>query len=223
MSEAVIRGHEAVREAVFTADTVEEAVDRGLRELGLDRGDTDVRILRKGTRGFLGLGSRPAEVALVPRMHLAPAVLRLARGILERMGVPNAVEAVQIGGRVEVRIASGAADGLLIGRRGETLEALQHVLFRMAARELEGKITAVHVDVGDYRQRREERLVEAARALAERTLRTGRRSMTEPLSPGERRIVHRALADADGIETHAGGAGVNKRVIILPASRDRKR
>jgi spoIIIJ-associated protein len=62
-----------------------------------------------------------------------------------------------------------------------------------------------------------------ARTLADRTLRTGRRSMTEPLSPGERRIVHRALTDEPGIETHAGGSGRNKRVIILPATRGRKR
>lgn len=210
-------------DTVFTADTVEEAVSRGLRELGIDRGDTDVRILRKGTRGFLGLGSRPAEVVLVPRLSLAPAVLRLARRMLDGMGIAAEVQAVQAGLRVDVRIAGGPSDGLLIGRRGETLEAFQHLLFRMASRELDGKISAVRVDVGDYRRRREERLLEMAHALAERTLRTGRRSMTEPLPPGERRIVHRALTGEAGIETHAGGAGVNKRVIILPAARDRKR
>lgn len=223
MSGTAIPGGETVRESVFTAATVEEAVDRGLRELGLDRGQTDVRVLRKGTRGFLGLGSRPAEVALLPRLSLAPAVLRLAREILDRMGIPVTVEGEQVGLRVDVRIASGPADGLLIGRRGETLEALQHVLYRMASRELDGKLDAVRVDVGDYRQRREARLVESAHALAERTRRTGRRSMTEPLTPGERRIVHRALDGEAGIETHAGGAGHQKRVIILPISRDRKR
>jgi spoIIIJ-associated protein len=223
MTDATLAGRVEAPDTVFAADTVEEAVDRGLRELGLDRSETDVRVLRKGTRGFLGLGSRPAEVELVPRVRLAPAVLRLARDLLDRMGVPAAVDAVQVGLRVDVRIDGGSADGLLIGRRGETLEALQHVLFRMASREADGKLGGVRIDVGDYRRRREERLLEMARTLAERTLRTGRRTMTEPLPAGERRIVHRALAEEADIETHAGGSGLNKRVIILPAARGRRR
>lgn len=224
MTDAPILEGAHTEASVFTAGTVEDAIHLGLTELGMDKEEADIRVLGKGSRGFLGLGSRPARVRLVPRTRLAPTVLTLARGLLERMEVRAEVEATQVGLRVDVRIEADTADGLLIGRRGETLDALQHVLTRMASRELEGKVSAVQVDVGGYRSRRQKRLEEIAQTLAERARRTGKRGMTEPLPPHERRIVHRAIADEPGIETHAGGAGINKRVIIISApSRNQKR
>jgi spoIIIJ-associated protein len=208
---------------VFMADTVEAAVHLGLQELGLAEEETEVRVLRKGSRGLLGLGAREARVELLPKIRLAPVVQELASGLLERMHIPARVEATQEGLRVQVRIEGGESDGLLIGRRGETLEAFQHVLYRMAARRLDGRIRGVQVDVAGYRSRREERLKEVARGLAERARRSGRRAMTEPLSPGERRIVHRALAEEEGIETRAGGSGVNRRVLVIPTASPRRK
>jgi spoIIIJ-associated protein len=209
-----------VEDAVFVGGSVKDAVRAGLQELGLEEGDAQVTVLQKGSRGFFGLGSRAAKVQVLPKARWDLLVGELARGILSRMEIEARVIAHQVGSTVHVQINAVAADGLLIGRKGETLEAFQHVLLRMAGRRLGGKLSGVRVEVGDYRSRRELRLKAHARDLAERVARTGRRVMTEPLSPGERRLVHRALADNDRVRTHAGGGGVNKRVIITPGRRE---
>jgi spoIIIJ-associated protein len=89
----------------------------------------------------------------------------------------------------------------------------------MAGRKLDGRISAVRVDVAGYRKRREEQLRNQAMGLAERVERSGRRAMTEPLPPAERRLVHRVLAESPTVRTHTGGSGVNQRVIITPSRR----
>jgi len=212
-----------LEDPVFSAPTVEDAVRAGLLELGLDEHEAEVRVLHKGSRGFLGFGSRTAQVQLLPKAQLEPVVLELAEGLLQRMGIKAAVTTRQVGLAVEVSIESGETDGLLIGRKGETLEAFQHILLRMAGQQLSGKIQAVRVDVAGYRRRREEQLRKQILELAERVERTGRRAMTEPLTPGERRLVHRILADNGRIRTHSGGSGIHQRVIITPGRRPRQK
>lgn len=203
--------------SIFTGASVAEATEAGLRGLRLEAEEADVRVLDKGSRGFLGLGSRPARVAVLPKAHCAPVVEELARGVLRRMGVDGTVAATQSGLDVDVTIDSPGADGLLIGRKGETLQALQHVLLRMASRQTAGKVRDVRVDVAGYREWREEQLKKDAMALAERVRRSGRRAMTEPLLANERRIVHRALADVKGVKTHVAGSGATRRVVVLPS------
>lgn len=213
-------GIETSREREFTAGSVDEAVRHGLRRLGLDREQAAVTVLDKGSRGFLGIGARAARIRLVPKDDLEAAVHELAAGLLERMGVEARVTVTRDGTDVTVRLESGEVDGLLIGRKGETLEALQHILLRMAGRKLDGRIRSVRVDVAGYRERREAQLRTQVQGLAEKVERTGRRAMTEPLTPVERRLVHRILAERAGVETHAGGRdGVNQRVIITPSRR----
>lgn len=214
-------GIEIRHDREFTAGTVDEAVRDGLRRLGLEREQASVTVLDKGSRGFLGFGARAARVRLVPRDDLEAVVQELAAGLLERMGIENAVvTVVRNGATVSVQVESGATDGLLIGRKGETLDAFQHILLRMAGRRLGARIDSVRVDVAGYRERREEQLRTQIVELAEKVERSGRRAMTEPLSPVERRLVHRILADRAGVETHAGGRdGVAQRVIITPRRR----
>jgi spoIIIJ-associated protein len=200
--------------SVFAGSNVEAAIRDGLLALGLEENQARIRVLEKGSRGFLGLGSRKAKVELLPRHQVEPDVRPLVEGLLARMGITATFEVEQTGLDVLVRIEGGEDDGLLIGRKGETLEALQHVLLRMAGRRLRERIRTLRVDVAGYRARREAQLTGQVQELAKRVARTGRREMTEPLTPAERRLVHRMLADHPEVETHAGGNGVNQRVII---------
>jgi spoIIIJ-associated protein len=140
-----------------------------------------------------------------------------ARGLLERMGFPIDVETEYADGGYDVRISGGENDAILIGRRGETLEALQHVISKMASRGKED-LVRVRVDVSDYRIRKNEQLAEKALAMAEKVRQSGREVVTEPLAAAERRIIHRALAEQSDIKTHALGDGLVKRVWIGPAS-----
>ena len=205
----------------FSAPTVDEAVAAGLAELRATRDEALVEVLDHGSRGFLGFLRRPARVKVSPKLALAEVVEDLAREILKRMGLAATVTAVQTGPNVVVRVECEEA-GLLIGRHGETLEALEHLLLRIASKKTAGKLREVSVDVAGYRSRRDDQLREEALALAERVERSGRRAMTEPLPAAERRVVHQALADRSGVTTHVAGNGNTRRVIILPASASSK-
>ena len=203
---------------VFTGGSVDEAIEAGLLALQLEEDGADIKVLDRGSRGLFGFLSRPARVRVSAKDDgLVPVIEGLARDVLSRMGVDASIQATQQGADVVVRVDSEAA-GLLIGRKGETLEALEHLLARMASRRTGARIRNLRVDVAGYRSRRDDQLREEALALAERVERSGRRAMTEPLTPAERRVVHRALADRRGVTTHVSGNGNVRRVIILPAS-----
>ena len=203
---------------VFTGTSVDEAIEMGLEALHLTRDEAEIKVLDRGSRGLFGFRSRPARVSVSAKDNgLAPVIEGFAREVLSRMGIEASIKAAQHGLDVVVKVESEMA-GQLIGRKGETLEALQHLLARMASRRTGARIRNLRVDVGGYRSRRDDQLREEALALAERVLRSGRRAMTEPLTPAERRVVHRALADRQGVTTHVAGNGNVRRVIILPAS-----
>lgn len=202
---------------VFSGATTDEAIVAGLDALKVSRDDAVIEVIDRGSRGFLGLLSRPARVKMAPKLELAGVAEELASAVLSRMGMRASVTTVQEGSNVVLRVESEEA-GLLIGRRGETLEAFQHLLLRMASRKTAGKIRDLRVDVAGYRSRRDDQLRDEALALAERVERSGRRAMTEPLPAAERRVVHRVLADRAGVTTHVAGNGNTRRVIILPAT-----
>jgi len=149
--------------------------------------------------------------------ELSLLINEYAGGLLERMGFAAEVETVYSDGAYEVRIAGSDNDAILIGRRGETLEAMQHVISKMASRGKED-LVRVRVDVSDYRARRNEQLADRARSMAEKVRETGHEVVTEPLAAAERRIIHRTLADLPDVTTHALGDGLVKRVWIGPTT-----
>jgi spoIIIJ-associated protein len=205
---------------VFSGATPDEAIVAALDALKVSRDDAVIEVLDRGSRGFLGLLRRPARVKVAPKLELAGVVEKLADSVLSQMGMQASVQAMEAGSNVVLRVETEEA-GLLIGRRGETLDALQHILLRMASRKTAGKIRDLRVDVAGYRSRRDDQLRDEALALAERVERSGRRAMTEPLPAAERRVVHRVLADRAGVTTHVAGNGNARRVIILPATSKR--
>ena len=140
----------------FKGRDVNAAVNRGLKALGWGRADTEVEVLDKGARGFLGLfGGRPARVVLHPKAGALPAQVRAMAGeVLRLMGLPEAKVSARENGSstVSVTIDTGEDNGLLIGRGGETLRAFEHVMTRMAQRQTAGgRSLRVLVNVGGYR------------------------------------------------------------------------
>jgi spoIIIJ-associated protein len=133
--------------------TVREAVESGLTALGLREQDVHVVVLREGGRGFFGLfGARSARVKIIPAVSEEERVERLVDGLMTRMGFGGRVQVSCDERRVVVRVETAGMDGLLIGRRGQTLEALEHVLERMVNRGREDR-RKVTVDIGAYRKR----------------------------------------------------------------------
>jgi spoIIIJ-associated protein len=135
--------------------------------------------------------------------------------LLAKMGFQARVEAGYSDDAYEVKIEAGEDDAILIGRKGETLDAMQHVLAKMVSRGHE-ELLRVRVDVSEYRQRRSSELSDRALAWAQQVRDTGREVITEPLPAAERRVIHRTLSDLADVRTQALGEGLVKPVWIGP-------
>jgi spoIIIJ-associated protein len=139
-------------------------------------------------------------------------------GILERMGFEGEVVRVEEGERVEIDI-TGPDAGRVIGKKGQTLDALQFIVNKVVNRFPENRQHVV-LDVEGYKDRRDESLVAMARRLAEKASRTGRVISINPMPSRERRVIHLALSDYNGVTTRSDGQGAERRVRIIP---DRRR
>jgi spoIIIJ-associated protein len=199
---------------------VEEALEKALAELEANRGDVHYEVLESGSSGFLGLfKGRPARVRVERLVHTHEDIHDLVTDLLDSMGIEAVVDVRREEGVTHVVIRTEGLDGLLIGRRGQTLAALQHVVGRLASREFDADGHLV-LDVGDYRQRRETHLVEKARALAEKVRVTGREINLEPLHAPDRRVVHLAVAELSGVRSYTVGQGLHRSVVIAPDHRE---
>ena len=158
--------------------------------------------------------SRPATVRNRPTPEQAEAVRAQLAEMLNLMGTPGEVEVKERAGNVVLNVAGSEHESLLIGRRGQTVEALQHLLLEMCQRREKDASLYFVVDVADYFGRQEQRLVEKARGLAEQVLREGGEMSLGPLSPAERRVVHVELKPMEGIETFSVGSGSTKKLVI---------
>ena len=208
-----------------SAASVEEAIEAALDELGVSEQEAVVEIVREPRGGFLGLGSQGALVR-VRRRDAAPSEDDLERqaevvrgfldGLIERMQLDADVETNLVDGTMYVEIW-GPEDqdemGLLIGRHGQTLDALQDLVRAAVQRELQERCLVL-VDVEDYRKRRRAQLISRARDAASRVKSTGKEQALEPMTAYDRKIVHDAVADLGGLETESEGEDPNRRVVI---------
>jgi len=224
---------EEITEIVMSAQTVEEAIELGLKELDADCDEAEVEILSKGKTGFLGIGSESARVRVtrisatrndagVPTTEegdtTAAGVATAAVGrILEAAGV-NVTRTLRSANDPEsggpIIDLAGEDSGLLIGRRGQTLQALQFLVNLIVRKQFEG--VRVVLDVENYRQRRESQLKDMAEKVAERVAQTNRSITLEPMPPADRRIIHTSLTDHSGVSTESTGEGEGRKVTIMP-------
>jgi len=197
--------------------TVDEAVQNALSRLGVEKKDVQIEVLDEGSRGVFNiLGSRQARVRVfLSKLPEAPQdPIDVVKGLLSAMGFDAPVESRETEEATVITIGSTGADGLLIGKRGETLECLQHIVNKMLNRGSTEEWKHVIVDIGDYRKRRESQLVKLARSMADRVQATREELTTEPLKASERRVIHLALKDHPAVKSFAIGEGLVKRVVI---------
>jgi spoIIIJ-associated protein len=209
---------------VRTARTVEEAEELALKELGVDRSEVEVEILSRGKSGFLGIGAELARVR-VTKIAEGGDVASLAINSVNRILASAKVNVVstlraandsEVGG--PIIDLTGEDSGLLIGRRGQTLQALQFVVNLIVRKEF-GESVRVVLDVERYRQRREESLRDMANKVAARVVQTGRGITLEPMSAADRRVIHLSLANHQGVTTESVGFGEERKVTIIPSRR----
>jgi len=212
-----------------SAKTEEEAIAIALAELGLSRSEVEVVVVKKGKAGIFGFGSEEVRVRVTPlgqkpEGEVGEDIAGMAKGVLQDilslMNVPASVvlDKSDAGeaGNIPLDI-KGEDLGILIGRRGETLSALQYVINLIVSRRLKSRVGVV-VDVEGYRQRRYESLRLLARRLAEQVKSTGRSVTLEPMPPNERRIIHLELKDNPDVTTQSIGLGEERKIAILSKS-----
>jgi spoIIIJ-associated protein len=195
-----------------SAKTVQEAVDMALEELGAQLDDVEINVIDEGTKGIFGIGGKCARVSVKLKGTRREEGIRFLRDVLDKMRVTVDIEEIEDNESLMYKI-SGKDSGIIIGRRGETLDALQY-LTSLVVNKRKDEYKRVTIDIEDYRQRREETLVRLAGRLAQRVVRNRRSVTLEPMNPYERRIIHSALQNNGSVETYSVGDEPNRKVVI---------
>ncbi len=215
-----------------TGETVGEAKWAALRELelrhpGVDKSAVRFEVVTEGERGLLGVGYAPARVlASVPEDALDAAesdTSQLAGEV--RMLVGRIIAALGVDGRLDVReddaaitvTCSGADVALLIGRHGQTIDAVQYLLNAISHRAYGDERKEIIVDAAGYRERRRVTLEALAERTAQNVRATGERVELEPMTAVERKVVHLRLKELEGVQTSSEGTEPNRYVVVLPA------
>ena len=243
-----------------TGKTEEDAIRKGLEQLGLERDDVSVEILERARSGFLGIGSSPAKVRVTYELDVAeepkpeapkakpaekkpepkpaekkpepkaeekktepaaPAcdnddarrIKDFLTGLLEHMDSAAEVKVYEEEKNRYKVILEGQKLGALIGRRGETLDAIQQ-LTNYAVNSGRDKRLRIHVDAENYRAKREQSLESLANKVAGKVLKYRRSVTLEPMNAYERHVIHAALQDKEGVTTYSIGTEPNRRVVV---------
>lgn len=214
-----------------SAPSVEEAVEAALSELGVSEQEADIQVVQEPRQGIFGVGAQEAIVLVRARVvseqpsedeldEQADVAADFLEGLLGKMGIEATVEPNLEDGTMYVDVIGPEPDdedmGLLIGRHGQTLEALQEIT-RVVVAQRTGMRARVVVDVEDYRKRQLDRLIARAREVAQRVARSGREERLEPMNPFLRKIVHDAVGSVSGVESSSEGEEPERRVVIRPS------
>ncbi len=198
-----------------TARTVDDAVDQAIAELGISRDEIDIEVINQPSKGFLGLlGAKPARVKVMVKDTPARKVRIIMSDILNTMDLNAKMNIAEKDNTVVINL-EGENLGILIGRRGETLDALQYLLNLSVNKNLENRKKFI-LDIEGYRQRREDTLKKLAYKLADKATQRGRNVVLEPMNSLERRIIHTALQGRDDISTFSEGEEPYRKIIIAP-------
>jgi len=195
--------------------TEEEAIAAGLEQLGKTREEVSVEIVERSKKGVLGIGRTDAVVRLsyeVAEDSQRDRVERYLKGLLDAMGIEAEIEITERTGGGLVANLSGPAMGAVIGRRGETLDAIQHLVNYSVNRGSEKM--HISVDAENYRSKREESLVRLAEKMAAKAVKYKRSMALEPMNSYERHVIHTALQNYEGVSTASTGVEPNRRVVV---------
>lgn len=202
----------------ITAGTVEQAIEKAEAQLGLSRDQFKVEVIREGRSGILGVGGREAVVRVtsttLAEEDVVSRVTEVLDTLLGLMGAQGKVEVLSDELPLALNI-KGDDLGILIGRRGQTLVALEYVTKLIVVQRLKAWVPLT-IDVGGYRKHRQDSLQKLALYLAEQVKSRRRAMPMEPMPADERRIIHLALADHPDVTTQSIGEGENRKVVILP-------
>lgn len=218
----------------ITAKTLDEAITRGLAELGVTREEAEIEIIEEGCKGLFGIGCRDAVIEVCKKTVVKPQevareefffndatydkAVDYLKELLLKMEIPEPVfSKAKSDNGPTIQIETGEA-GSLIGKRGQTLNAIQYLLNIYLNRSQEEKIF-FNLDIAEYRSNREKSLQELSRKLAQKVKDRGKNIELEPMSSRERRIIHMALKNHPHVTTFSKGDEPYRKVVISPKGR----
>ena len=213
----------------FTGKTIDEAIENGLTELGLSKENADIRILEEGKRKLFGSVKARVEIAPLEEKENLTAETNQAtgnaktdgertvaflEGLFELLNVTACTELIREGEKIEINVTAANTTSI-IGKRGETLDAVQ-TLAGAVANTGRDEYKRVVVDCENYRENREATLKKLADNLAQKATRLGKKIRLEPMNPYERRIIHSALSEIEGVKTESEGKEPNRYIVVIP-------
>ena len=206
-----------LREAIKEAATVEEARRAAAEELGVAEQDAQFEVLQEPQKKTLGLfGGCPARVRATVKVSPSGRAADYLAEVLRGLGVQEPSIEIREEENGCVLQLTGDDLGFIIGRRGETLDALQY-LTGLVANRVDNSYYRVTLDIGNYRAKREQSLAGLARKIAGQASRTGHKTSLEPMNPYERRIIHTAVQEIQGATSWSVGSEPNRHVVIGPS------
>ncbi|MCD7035284.1 protein jag [Metabacillus sp. GX 13764] len=207
-----------MKEITATGLTVDEAVQSALKDLNAEKSDVEIRIIDEGKKGFLGIfGQKPAIVHVKLKKDPVKDTVVFLKDVIAKMGVEADISVKKDGREVTFTI-EGSSIATLIGKRGQTLNALQY-LTQLAANKCSDHYLHVTVDAEGYRSRREETLIQLANRLAEQAIKTANDVKLEPMPSNERKVIHAALVKNKKIKTYSVGEEPKRHLVISPVNR----
>jgi len=192
--------------------TVEEAIQLALEELKVKREEVDVEVLEEGNRGILGFLSKMAKVRVTVKPKPDEVAAKFLEGLLKHFGISCKIEC-ELEENVLNIVISGDNAGILIGKHGNTLDAIQY-LTSLVVNRTSNEFIRVLLDAENYREKREKALQRLAIKLANKVKESKRSITLEPMYPNERRIIHTALQKDPKVTTKSIGKEPNRRVVI---------
>ncbi|AAT05607.1 protein jag [Listeria monocytogenes] len=203
-----------MRDITAQGSNVEEAIQNALATLETTRDKVEVEVLDEGKKGIFGIGSRLAMVKVIEKEDGIQVAIDYLLDVATKMGAVITIDVEEVGKDVKLQI-KGDSLGMLIGKHGQTLNALQY-LTQLIANKTTSQYKNIIVNVGDYRERRHETLVILANKMADKALKTKRAVHLEPMPSFERKIIHAILSENEQIETHSEGRDPYRYIVIKP-------
>ena len=198
----------------ISAKTVADAITEACQKLEVTSDKLEYNVVEEGSSGFLGIGSKPAIIKAKVKSSITDTAKDFLKDVFEAMNMVVVIDAKYDEENKNLNVdLSGDEMGVLIGKRGQTLDSLQYLLSLVVNKESEEYIR-VKVDTEDYRKRRKETLENLAKNIAYKVKRTKRPVSLEPMNPYERRIIHSALQNDKYVTTHSEGEEPFRRVVV---------
>ena len=214
------------KEIEINGKSVEKALEKALKSLDAKVENVEIEILDAGQKGVLGIfGAKAARIRVTKKNDskgVEEIADEVARYIMECLDINYRIFTESYDDATYVNLETAGVDGLLIGRKGDTLNSLQHLVGRIVSRKM-GGYQRLTLDVGGDLKNRQDIIRQKAKKAADKARKSNREIQMEPMKASERRIVHVALTDEEGIITYTTGNGDMRKVCIAPAGKGRER